>query len=105
MMQCPLCGGPLRLEEGVFLCERQHRLDGDQLRAAAATRVSSAFWMAIEALESEATALRSLATLTSADGTSAALAEQAEEDARLLRQLAGAHLPSDFVAEDAGASD
>jgi GAF domain-containing protein len=71
----------------VFACERGHALDPGQLRIATASRVSTALWMAIEALESEAAALRTLSSLSRADGDAAALADRAEEDARLLRKV------------------
>lgn len=95
-MQCPLCGGPLHVEDGArFQCERQHEIGPDDLRVAAGARVTTALWMAIEALETEGESLRMLATM---DGQPAniALADQAEEDARVLRSLASAHLPAEY---------
>jgi hypothetical protein len=89
-MQCPLCAGPLHLENpDLFACERGHQLQGAELARAAAERTTIAFWMAIEALETEAEALRILAA---ADGGDTELAGQAAEDAKLLRDLASAHL-------------
>jgi hypothetical protein len=89
-MQCPLCAGPLHIEQAdEFACERGHRLGGEALAEAAAARVTIAFWMAIEALESEAEALRVLAADHGGDEE---LAEQAADDARVLRDLASAHL-------------
>jgi len=89
-MQCPLCAGPLHLEDHEqFACERGHRLGGSQLAQTAAGRVTMAFWMAIEALESEAEALRLLADRAGGDDE---LAERAAADAQVLRGLAGAHL-------------
>lgn len=93
-MTCPLCGGPLHVDDvGRFACERQHAMDPDQMRVAASARVSSALWLSIEALQSEAEALRILASRgASADGLTEQ-AEQAEKDALLLRGLAAAHVP------------
>jgi hypothetical protein len=89
-MECPLCGGPLHIEvPEKFVCERGHELAGSELASSAASRVTIAFWMAIEALESEAEALR---ILGSDDGANNELAAQAAEDARVLRDMAGAHL-------------
>ena len=89
-MQCPLCGGPLHIETpNTFRCERGHELHGAGLAQTAAARVTMAFWMAIEALDSEAEALRVLATEHGGDPD---LAARAAEDARLLRQMASAHL-------------
>jgi|SRR4051794_26590369 hypothetical protein len=89
-MECPLCGGPLHIEVPErFVCERGHSLPGSELAASAASRVTIAFWMAIEALESEAEALR---VLSDGDGADNELARQAAEDARVLRDMAGAHL-------------
>ena len=101
-MQCPLCAGPLHIEQAdQFACERGHRLGGEALAEAAAARVTIAFWMAIEALESEAEALRVLTadhveastrSYARRFGEDEELAEQAADDARVLRDLASAHL-------------
>ena len=94
-MRCPLCGGPLHVEdEARFACERGHELEPTAMRAAASSRVSVALWMAIEALESEAVALRLLASMDGADSGGVARADQAEEDARVLREVATGHAPS-----------
>ncbi len=77
----------------MFECERGHALDADQLRVAAGSRATVALWMAIAALESEAAALRMLASMSSADGKTAQLADLAEDDARLLRGITAAHIP------------
>jgi hypothetical protein len=93
-MSCPLCGGPLHVEDATrFVCERQHAMNAEQLQVAAATRVTTALWYSIEALQAEADALRVLATLDGGDG-SAEMAERAEADAMVLRELAGAHVPA-----------
>jgi hypothetical protein len=93
-MQCPLCGGPLHVEDQArFACERGHDLGPDEMRIAASQRVTAALWMAIEALETEALALRSLDTLGRGDGDGRSLADQAEADARILRELASSHVP------------
>jgi hypothetical protein len=89
-MKCPLCGGPLHIDRAdQFACERGHRVQGGELAETAAARVTMAFWMAIEALESEAAALRLLAA---EQGGNEQLAEQAADDARVLREMAAAHL-------------
>ena len=89
-MQCPLCGGPLHIERAeLFACERGHQLEGDELARSVASRVTMAFWLAIEALETEAEALR---MLSGGQGDNDQLAEQAADDARVLRELATAHL-------------
>lgn len=92
-MTCPLCGGPLRREAlNRFACEVGHHLSGDDLQDAATHRATVALWMAISALETEAELLRSLA----ADERGARLykqADEAEKDARLLRDLAAIHDP------------
>ena len=100
-MRCPLCGGPLHVEDGaLFVCERGHQIPAGRLHLTAGTRVTVALWMAIEALESEAEALRALATFGSGDGDGTLrLAEAAEDDARLLRQLAGKHVPMESDGE------
>ncbi len=93
-MECPLCGGPLHVEaDTVLACERGHAMAPDQLRVAAGSRATTALWMAIAALESEAAALRMLASMSSADGQTAKQANRAEEDSRLLREIATAHVP------------
>jgi|SRR3954469_24297449 len=89
-MQCPLCAGPLHLENPErFVCARGHALTGSELAESTASRVTIAFWMAIEALDSEAEALRILAAR---DGGSNELASQAAKDAQLLREMAGGRL-------------
>ena len=99
-MRCPLCAGPLR-EEAVdlFKCEVGHELRGDDLHLAATARASVALWMAIEALETEAEALRRLSTSGAAEAPPT-LAEQAEADARLLRKSSAAHVPPGNLRED-----
>ena len=89
-MRCPLCGGPLHLERPErYACERGHTLEGERLSEAAASRVTMAFWMAIEALEAEAEALT---LLPAGRGGNEELAAQAAEDAQVLRDMARAHL-------------
>src|SRR3712207_5273321 len=98
-MQCPLCAGPLRIEDlDRFACERGHELEADDLRVAVETRVTVAFWMAIEALETEAEALTVLAA--SGHGDAAENAEQAAKEAELLRTLTSRHLPPEFAVDD-----
>jgi hypothetical protein len=88
-VQCPMCGGPLHLRDpDRFVCERKHEMTGDELRRAAEHRVTYAYWMAIEALEAEADALRVIAQRSEG---SPDLADQAEKDAQVLRDLAMAH--------------
>ncbi len=106
MIQCPLCGGPLHMEDGlVFACERGHQMDGEQMRVAAATRVTTALWMAIEALESEALGLRTVVSVGSPDGGASTLADQAEQDARLLRKMTTTHVPPGHDTRGSGGSD
>ena len=62
------------------------------MQVAASTRLSTALWMSIESLQSEAEALRVLASRHGGDG-SAELAAQAEKDALLLREPASKHVP------------
>jgi hypothetical protein len=103
-MQCPLCAGPLHVDDVdqlQFACERGHEIDGDDLRVTTQARVTVAFWMAIEALHNEAEALRALAASGRVEGT-AELADQADRDASLLRQLASAHLPPDYAGDGHG---
>ena len=88
-------------DPGRFACERGHALDSNELRQAAATRVTLAFWMAIEALETEAEALRALASDGHRDGN-VGLAEQAESDAQVLRKLSTAHVPPEYTGDGAG---
>jgi hypothetical protein len=93
-LRCPLCAGPLAEDDlDHFVCEVGHGLTGDELRQAANFRASAALWMAIEALGSEAQALRRLAARGGDDPRLRGMIKQAEEDARLLRQIAGAHWP------------
>jgi hypothetical protein len=101
-MQCPLCAGPLHIEDPArFLCERGHELGPEELDAAVSLRATAALSMAIEALESEALAFRALDTFGRGDSRSA-LAEAAERDAGILRQLAAAHASPDRAVGDEG---
>ena len=96
-MRCPLCAGPLREEAAdLFKCEVGHELDGEELHLAATARASMALWMAIEALETEAEALRVMTAhgLDRGDGDQD-LADRAAADARMLRELASEHVPTD----------
>lgn len=98
-MQCPLCAGPLHIEDvDRFACERGHEIVADDLRLTTQARVTVAFWMAIEALETEAEALRVLAASGHGDGA-VDHAEQAAEDAEILRQLSTRHLPEQYAEE------
>ena len=91
-MRCPLCAGPLtRRDADLFSCEVGHELSDVELRQAATARATVALWMAIEALGSEASALRRLAASEGDDGIFRAMAGQAEADERLLRELATSH--------------
>jgi hypothetical protein len=90
-MICPLCGGPLHVDDARrFVCERGHELDHGDVQEAAGVRVMVALWMAIDALESRATALRSLASMGPASDGDHLLhdASEAEKDATVLRTLA-----------------
>lgn len=101
-MQCPLCAGPLHIRGSEsFACERGHEIGADDLRSTIQARVTVAFWMAIEALETESEALRVLSGSGHPDGT-AELAEQATKDAELLRRLANAHLPDQYSGDGHG---
>jgi hypothetical protein len=103
-MQCPLCAGPLHVDDVDELhlrCERGHEIDADGLRVTTQARVTVAFWMAIEALHNEAEALRTLAAAGRVDGVTE-LADQADRDATLLRELATAHLPPEYAGDGHG---
>jgi hypothetical protein len=81
-----LCGGPLHVEANDLVCRRGHELDAVAFRESAAARASVALWLAIDALESQAEGLRFVAR-SQGDHADLMLAEQAESDARLLREL------------------
>src|SRR3954451_15949451 len=100
-MQCPLCGGPLHVEQNdTFRCERGDELSVAEMEVAATQRATHALWMAIAALESEASALRTVAGLRK-DERSEELAEQAEQDAQVLRDLTRSHIPPGQDVEEA----
>src|SRR3954453_16644651 len=100
-MQCPLCGGPLHVERNdQFLCERGHELTTAEMEVAATQRATHALWMAIAALESEASALRTVAGIRN-DARSEELAAQAEKDAQVLRELTRSHVPPGQDVEEA----
>ena len=83
----------------MFKCEVGHELHGEELHRAATARASVALWMAIEALETEAQALRLLSTSGPGDAPPT-LADQAEADARLLRKISAAHVPPGTLRHD-----
>ena len=76
------------------MCAVGHGLSREELRQAANYRATLALWMAIEALRSEAQALRRLAPGVCDDPRWHAMADQADEDARLLHNLARTLAPS-----------
>ena len=85
-MQCPMCASTLHLEHpDRYVGPHDHLLAGEELERAAAVRVTVAFWMAIDALESQAEALRAVGR---SDSEHLRLADQADDDARVLRDLA-----------------
>lgn len=91
-LRCPLCAGPLTAGDlDRFVCAVGHELSGKDLRQAANYRATVALWMAIEALRSEGEALRRLAGGAGDDPRWHAMADQADEDARLLRNIARLH--------------
>src|SRR5829696_2809748 len=89
-MHCPLCAGPLHIEDPeAFVYERGHKLAADELNKAASARAVTALWMAIDALEAQADAIRTL--VARGDGiASSELAEAADKDAQILRRIAEA---------------
>jgi hypothetical protein len=90
-MRCPLCNGPVHEEDDDLVCAVGHRfVDAEMLRATN-VRLSAALWMAIEALDNEATVLK---IVKGSDQTQAeAWAEEATNQAQLLRDFAQRHAP------------
>ena len=89
VLDCPLCGGPLRSEQAARLeCEVGHGFDLGELHVSASHRAAIALWSAVAALEDEAAALRYIGRSTGDDAMMNA-ATQADEDVRLLRRIAG----------------
>ena len=64
----------------------------DDVRRMASARLTMALWTAIEALECQAETLRTLAAEGHGKPGTVELADQAEGDARLLREIAGVHV-------------
>jgi uncharacterized Zn finger protein (UPF0148 family) len=92
VVHCPMCGGPVHEEApGVFVCVVDHEVTGQELGETAEHRLRQAMWMAIEALDSEATVLRLLSPTSEAE----AYARDAEEQSELLRQFARRHAHRD----------
>lgn len=103
-MHCPLCAGTLTQQDAdLFTCDVGHELSTGASRRQATTRATVALWMAIEALGTEATALRGLVKSGGDGAVLESMAAQADEDARLLRELARAHTPA--VSDAATALD
>ena len=82
-MRCPLCNGPVHRSDGQFECEVGHKADDETMRDFTDTQLAEALWMAIEALDAEASVRRALGT----DG----FADKAEAQAQLLRDFARLH--------------
>lgn len=87
-MRCPLCSGPVHESGGRFECEVGHRVDGDHLTTAADVGLAEALWMAVQALDNEADVLRAVG-----DEHGARYADDAERQARQLREFARDHAP------------
>lgn len=86
-MRCPLCGGPVHEEgPGRYACEIGHRVAADDLGQHADRRLAEALWMAIEALHNEAEVLRAIAS-----GGDGHLADEADQQAQILRDFARRH--------------
>jgi hypothetical protein len=93
-----LCNGPVHVEpDGEFECAIGHHFDGESMRGGVNLRLSTALWMAIEALDNEATTLRVL----EASPDAARWAEEAAEQAQLLRDFARLHAPRGRGDDDA----
>jgi hypothetical protein len=93
VLHCPLCNGPLHTEESGLVCTIGHRVEIEDAIRHTNARLAEAMWMAIEALDSEAMTLRLLSTEPDAER----MADDAEQQAQLLRAFSRRH-----HAHDAG---
>jgi hypothetical protein len=90
-VRCPLCNGPVHEEGDAFVCAVGHEFHDEEVVQASNVRLSAALWMAIEALDNEATVLK---IVKGSDQTQAeAWAEEASNQAQLLRAFAQEHAP------------
>ena len=87
-MRCPLCSGPVREVDGGFECEVGHRVGSDRMVRDADLRLAEALWMAVQALDNEADVLRA-----AGGDEGSRFADDAEQQARLLREFARQHAP------------
>jgi hypothetical protein len=90
-MRCPLCNGPIHEEGDQLVCAVGHVFEDEEMVHGSNVRLAAALWMAIEALDNEATVLR---IVKGSDQTQAeAWAEEATGQAQLLRDFAQRHAP------------
>jgi hypothetical protein len=85
-MLCPLCGGPVHLEDDELACELGHKISPEEQLRAADHRLAEALWMAVNALDNEAQSFRLLAS-----GDESGFADDAARQADLLRDFARRH--------------
>jgi hypothetical protein len=98
-MRCPLCSGPVHSEDRDFRCEIGHRVGAAELSRSTELELAEALWMAIQALDNEADVLRAIGGERGAQ-----FADDAERQARMLREFAHQHAPRvNDAAEGSGA--
>jgi hypothetical protein len=90
-VRCPLCNGPVHEEGDLLVCAVGHVFEDEQMAHETNVRLAAALWMAIEALDNEATVLK---IIKGSDRSQAeAWAEEASNQAQLLREFAQRHAP------------
>jgi hypothetical protein len=91
VVRCPLCNGPVHEEGDQLVCAVGHAFDRDDMAGASNLRLAAALWMAIEALDNEATVLK---IVKGTDQLQAeAWSEEASNQAQMLREFAQKHAP------------
>jgi hypothetical protein len=84
---CPVCAGPVPLTGANVSCLIGHDFEPDDLGAAVADAASRALWSAVRSLEDTVSGARWRMTLPSPPPSLAETIDQAEREAKLLREL------------------
>ncbi len=88
LIHCPICSGPLELDDAGHTCDAGHRFDDAQLGADRLATVRRALWSAVRALEDEVIRARWQADRPGATELWASKADDADAAAETLRTFA-----------------
>lgn len=102
-ISCPLCAGPVELQDGTAVCAVGHAYAADTITDEVAEQAERALWAAVRALEDQASTVR----WRQANGETAAhlgrSLEQVDGQAALLRKLLAQREPDGIQTQEAPA--